>query len=263
MNATPEQAAAVAALNDRIALVTGATSGIGRGCALGLAGAGAFVYATGRNAERGAETVAMIAAAGGQGAFLRLDVTAEDDWIAALETVRQRHGRLDVLVNNAGGIGFGPLERTPLEKLREFRRINLEGPFLGLTHAWPLMQRKGGSVINIVSTTGQRGIANAVAYSASKGALTGLTKAAAEDGRRVGIRVNSIHPGAVWTEGLARMMNDTLEGYTAKLKTSRSTPLGRPALPADIASAVVFLASDAARHITGAEFNIDGGMTAR
>ncbi|MDX2224473.1 MAG: SDR family oxidoreductase, partial [Rhodospirillaceae bacterium] len=232
MNATPAHVAAVADLSGRVALVTGATSGIGRGCALGLAGAGAFVYATGRNAERGAETVGLIEAAGGQGASLRLDVTVEQDWIDALESVRQRHGRLDVLVNNAGDIGFGPLERSSLDQMREFRRINLDGPFFGLTHAWPLMEKNGAAAINIVSTTGQRGIANAVAYSASKGALTGLTKAAAEDGRRAGIRVNSIHPGAVWTEGLARMMNDTLEGYTAKMKENRATPLARPALPA-------------------------------
>jgi len=263
MNATPEQAGGVAALAGKTAVVTGATSGIGRGCALALARAGAFVFVTGRNTERGAESVSQISAAGGQAEFQSLDVTAEADWLRVMAAVKARFGRLDILVNNAGDVGFSPLEQTPLEKLNQYARINMEGPFLGMTTAWPLMKRRGGAIINIVSTAGQGGLPMAVAYTGSKGGLTGLTKAAAADGRSHGIRVNSIHPGAIWTEGLAAMMKDTLEGYTAKMKQSRTTPIGRPGLPADVGAVVVFLASDGARHITGVEFNIDGGLGAR
>jgi NAD(P)-dependent dehydrogenase (short-subunit alcohol dehydrogenase family) len=263
MNATLEHAGAVADLTGRVALVTGATSGIGRACARALALAGAHVFVTGRNADRGAETVAEIARANGKAVFQPLDVTQDADWERAVTRVREDHGRLDVLVNNAGDIGFMPLERTTLDMLDRFLNVNVEGPFLGISAAWPLLKVRGGAIVNIVSTTGQRGMPNAVAYTGSKGALTGLTKAAAADGLRHRIRVNSIHPGAIWTESLAAMMKDTLEGYTAKMKQTRTTPLGRPGLPEDVAAAVVFLASDGARHITGAEFNIDGGAGAR
>ena len=263
MNATLEQAASAGNLNGKAALVTGATSGIGRGCAVALGRAGAFVFVTGRNAERAAETVAAIESAGGQAAFARLDVTLEADWTRARDVIADQFEHLDVLVNNAGAIGFGPIERTPLTQLYDFADINLTGPFMGVAVMWPLLKKRGGSIVNIVSTAGQRGLPMAVAYTGSKGALTGLTKAAAADGRSYGIRANSIHPGAVWTEGLARMTGDTLESYTAQMSESRTTPLGRPAMPADVAAAVVYLASDAARHITGIEFNIDGGMTAR
>ena len=140
MNATIKQAGGVASLAGKVALVTGANAGIGLASAQAMALAGAYVYVTGRNPDRGANTVAGIEAAGGKASFLRLDVTIEAEWAQATAAVRDRFGRLDILFNNAGNLVYAPVEEMPLETIWYLARLNLEGVFLGMTYAWPLMK---------------------------------------------------------------------------------------------------------------------------
>ena len=241
-------------------LVTGATStfGIGRISARAMALACAYVYVTGRKQDSGTETVAEIEAAGGKTSFLKLDVTIEEDWAQAMEAVRQQFGYLDILVNNAGNAIYTSIEEMSLDTVLYLARLNIEGAFMGTTHAWPLLKAGSGVVLDINSVAGQQGSPGGTAYQSSKGGLLGLSRAAAIDGRRHGIRVVSIHPGGTWTPGMERVC-----GREAYEQGVRNTPLGRGAESADIAVAVVYLASDEARHINGIEYNIDGGSSAR
>ena len=243
-----------------MAFITGATSayGIGRVSADAMAAAGAFVFVTSRDPDKGAAVVGEIENNGGQASFLRLDVMEESQWIAAMDEVRRRFGRLDILVNNAGNTSSAPIEEMTLETVQYMVDLNIEGAFMGTTHAWPLLQQAGGVVLDINSGAGQRGAAGGTAYRSSKGGLVGLSMAAAADGLRQGIRVISIHPGLTWTPGMDRVFGR--DGYD---RAVRSVPMGIGAESEDIAAAVVFLASDAARHITGIEYNIDGGSNAR
>ncbi|MDX2223791.1 MAG: SDR family oxidoreductase [Rhodospirillaceae bacterium] len=282
VNTTMDAASEAGSLTGKVALITGAESGIGQACAVAMARAGAAVVVTGRSekggslsarqagllkgraAEEGSETVRQIRDAGGNGEYLKLDVTVEDDWRRAMVLVGERYGRLDILVNNAGNNGGGPLEETSLDTALYLLRLNVEGPFLGMTHAWPLLKQARGVVLNMNSGAGQRGSAGGAAYPSAKGAQLGLSKAAAIDGRRDGIRVISLHPGGTWTPGMARARGFASESeYLARTRQSNAIPLGDPAFPADVAAVAVFLASDAARGVTGIEFNIDGGSSAR
>jgi len=265
MNATVEQAASVASLAGKVALVTGATStfGIGRVSARAMALAGAYVYVTGRDPDQGAETVGEIEAVGGKTSFLKVDVTVEDDWVRAMAAVREQFGHLDILVNNAGNTLSGLIEEMPLETVWYLAHLNIEGAFLGHTYAWPLMKDSGGVILDINSTAGQGGSVGGTAYPSSKGGLLGLSRAAAADGRRHGIRVISIHPGSTWTPGMERVRRVTREEYDRNITESSRIPLGRGAESADVAAALVYLSSDEAKHITGIEYNIDGGSSAR
>jgi len=260
MNATINQAAAVASLTEKVALITGATSafGIGRITARAMAMAGAYVFATGRDPETGAETVAEIKAEGGKASFLKLDVTIEDDWKSAMEVVRQQFGSLDILVNNAGNAISGLIEELSLDTVRYLAHLNIEGAFMGTTYAWPLLKKAGGVVLDVNSTAGLGGSVGGTGYPSSKGGLLGLSRAAAIDGQEHGIRVISIHPGGTWTPGMERV-----RGREAYERGVRNYPLGRGAESADIAAALVYLASDRAKNITGIEYNIDGGSSAR
>ncbi len=265
MNATVEQAGRAASLAGKIALVTGATStyGIGRVSARAMAKAGAYVFVTSRDPDKGTEVVAEIEADGGKASFLRLDVTIEEEWVLAMAVVREQFGRLDILVNNAGNLAFSPIEEMPLDTVWYMIHLNIEGAFFGTTYAWPLMQDSGGVILDINSTGGQSGSVGGTAYPSSKGGMLGLSRAAAADGRRHGIRVISIHPGSTWTPGMERVLGVNKEEYERNIAESGSIPLGRGAESADIAAALVYLASDDARHITGIEYNIDGGSSAR
>ena len=265
MNATLEQAGNVASLAGKIAMVSGATStfGIGRISARALALAGAYVYVTGRDPVQGAETVAEIEAEGGKTSFLRLDVTVEEDWAQAMAAVREQFGRLDILVNNAGNAISGRIEELPLDTVWYLAHLNIEGAFLGTTYAWPLMKDSGGVILDINSVAGQGGSVGGTGYPSSKGGLLGLSRAAAADGRRHGIRVISIHPGGTWTPGMERVTRFTREEYDRNISERGRIPLGRSAESEDTAVAVVYLASDDARHITGIEYNVDGGSSAR
>jgi 3(or 17)beta-hydroxysteroid dehydrogenase len=249
-------------LADKIAIVTGATSGIGRGCALAMAAAGARLIVTGRNVERGRITVDMIEALGGEALFVQQDVTRQGDWESVIDTTLDSYGRLDVLLNNAGDAKLGPLTEVTLDTLQFLLRVDLEGPFLGMRAAWPhLVSAGGGSIINMSSVAGQRGMAGGTAYCTVKGAQTALTRAAAMEGAAVSIRVNSMHPGLIWTEGVTDVLGDNVEEFKPRLLAN--IPYGAFGEPRHVAAACVYLASDEASNVTGIELNVDGGQFAR
>jgi 3(or 17)beta-hydroxysteroid dehydrogenase len=243
-------------LEGRIAVVTGAASGIGRASAELLARAGAHVVFA------DIEPITPVA-----GEYIRLDVTSEPGWEALFDHLR---GRIDILVNNAG-IAIGrPVTDMTAEEWHRVLAVNLDGVFFGTKHAVRAMRRakKGGVIINISSAAGLVGTAGASAYSASKGAVRLFTKAVALECAPDDIRVSSIHPGAVrtpiWEKGEQwNAFVATAGGADAAFaQIAKATPLGRLADPSEIAEAVLYLASDRARFVTGSELVIDGGYTA-
>lgn len=263
-------------LKGRVALVTGAASGIGRGTALALAREGAMVFVADIDEDGGNETCHMVGAAQGYARFVALDVSHETDWARVIATVAKDPGALHVLVNNAAICIAKPLLEMPYETWKRELAINLDSVFLGTKAALPLMaQSGGGSVINISSVAGLKGIAGMTGYCAAKGGVRLFTKAAALEcaQARNGIRVNSIHPGAIETPIWLKLGNDGVMPDQAERRNAdamadvraageRATPLGYTGLPADIAAGVVFLASDESRFVTGSELVIDGGVMA-
>jgi NAD(P)-dependent dehydrogenase (short-subunit alcohol dehydrogenase family) len=250
------------ALSGKVAVVTGATSGIGKGCAIEMAKAGAKVVATGRNEERGANTVRLVKEVGGEVIFVRQDVTVEADWVKVMDATLSTYGRLDCLLNNAGEAVIKPLEKLTLDDLQFLLRVDLDGPFLGIKHAWPHLKKLGGgTIMNMSSITGQKGGALGSAYCAAKGAQLALTRAAALEGAAHNIRVNSIHPGLIWTEGVPDVMGPNPETYMPRLKAS--VPTGEVGETWHVGKTVVYLASDEAAYVTGAEINVDGGKSAQ
>ncbi len=246
-------------LEGKVIIVTGATSGIGRGCAISMAQEGAKIVATGRNEERGQITVDQITALGAECIFVRQDVTQEDDWRRVIDKSIESFGQIDVLLNNAGDTIVAPLEKVTLENFQFLIRVDVEGPFLGMKHAWPHLVAAGsGSIINMSSLCGQKAVPGGVAYCPAKGALTALTKAAAAEGAPVKIRANSIHPGLIWTEGVVDVMGPNVEEY--KPRMVERVPMGEWGAPKHVGAAAVWLASDAASHVTGIEVNVDGGQ---
>ncbi|WP_439813730.1 SDR family NAD(P)-dependent oxidoreductase [Zavarzinia sp. CC-PAN008] len=259
-------------LTGRVALVTGAGSGIGRAATATLAGLGAIVVATDRNLASVEETVASL----DQGSALAVqqDVTEEAGWPGVLETVRSRYGRLDILLNNAGIMLAKPFLETPLEALRRQYAINVEGPFMGMQAAIPLMTETaaahgtGPSIINVSSIYGQIVGDRYSAYSASKGAIKMLSKAVAAELAPAGIRVNSIHPGPTATNLGAE--HEAPKDATGRVLSPeeivgdwlRRIPMGRFGAADDIAAVIAFLACDASRYVTGAEIVVDGGYSA-
>ena len=183
-----------------------------------MAEAGAKLIVTGRNVERGHITVDMIDQLGGDSLFVQQDVTREADWHPVIDATIERFGRLDILLNNAGDAKLGPLTELSLDTLHFLLRVDLEGPFLGMKLAWPhLVAAGGGAIINMSSVAGQRGIVGGTAYCAVKGAQAALTRAAAMEGVAVNIRVNSMHPGLIWTEGVTDVMGDNVEEFKPRL----------------------------------------------
>ena len=223
-----------------------------------------------------AETCDLISAAGGVTKGHLLDVTQEGDWTSVIELALVTFGRLDVLVNNAGICISKPISQMSFEMWRRQLAINLDGVFLGTKAALPLMARSGGgSIINISSVAGLKGIAGMAGYCASKGGVRLFTKAIALEcaQARNNIRVNSIHPGAIETPIWLKLGNDgnlpdlgvgANEDVMADIRAAsvQATPLGYAGMPSDIASGVVYLASDESRFITGTELIIDGGAMA-
>ncbi|MDP1632767.1 MAG: glucose 1-dehydrogenase [Caulobacter sp.] len=255
-------------LTGRVALVTGGARGIGAATAKALAAAGAKVVVSDL-----ADGTATAEAVGG--AFVKHDVTIEADWIAAVAFARERFGGLDILVNNAGIFWMKPIVDTALEDFRRMQQVNVEGVFLGLKHAIPAIAERaqrwdgGGSIINLSSVAGLVGQAGGLAYNASKGAVRLMTKAAALECARGGmkIRVNSVHPGIIDTPmmaGAAAAISErTGQGANSTLERfAQSHPLGRLGRDIDIANAIAFLAGDGAAFMTGSEVVVDGGLTA-
>ncbi|KOV89659.1 SDR family NAD(P)-dependent oxidoreductase [Nocardia sp. NRRL S-836] len=235
------------------ALVTGATSGIGRAIAVRLAEAGATVYLTGRRAELGKETVELIEKAGGTGHFLVSDVANLDD----IRTLAQEVGDVDVLVNNAGIFPFAPTPEQSLETYQQVFDVNVRGTYFLTAALAPAMVAKGkGAIVNISSIGADVGNAVTSVYSASKAAMDALTRSWAVEFGAHGVRVNSVAPGPIRTEAAVEHAGEVFEAFSDQL------PLARVGEPEEIADVVLFLASDRSSFVTGTVLAADGGYLA-
>jgi NAD(P)-dependent dehydrogenase (short-subunit alcohol dehydrogenase family) len=255
----------------KVALITGGASGIGLGCAEKLAAEGATAIITDLQDDKGAQAVAAIGKAGGKAWYLHHDVTDEAAWEGVIAEVRAREGRLDILVNNAGiAIGGSVVEMT-LADWRRQTAVNLDGVFLGVKHAIPLMRTSGdgGSIINMSSVAGLKGSAILGGYCATKGGVRLFTKSVAMEcaNAKDGIRVNSVHPGIIDTPIWTTIGVTTNPGANAPpdldAMSTMAVPLGVKGFPEDIANGVLWLASEESRYVTGAELVIDGGLSVR
>jgi NAD(P)-dependent dehydrogenase (short-subunit alcohol dehydrogenase family) len=232
------------------ALVTGATGGLGSAIAVALGGQGAEVIALGRDARRGADTVAAVERAGGTARFIAADLEDPEQIARLAEEI----GEIDILVNNAGQSIFAPTPDVSAEKFDEMFAANVRAPYYLVAAFAPGMAARGaGSIINIGSMAGTVGLPGGAAYGATKAALGSLTRSWAAEYSAAGVRVNNVAPGPIYTRPEARDLFDQLGATTAAK---------RAAEPAEIAEFVVFLASDKASYITGATLAIDGGRTA-
>lgn len=249
-------------LEGKVAIVSGGASGIGAATSRLFAAEGARVVIADVNDELGSALESDIRDDGGEAAYLKLDVTDEDQWRAIVAETVSRFGKLDIVVNNAGisAPGRAPAEEQTLEGWDAVMAVNATGVFLGTKHAIPEMRKSGGgSIVNISSVYGNVGSKGGTAYHASKGACRTFSKAAAIQYADVQIRVNSVHPGFVDTP-----MTDGLHSQPGvREERVAKTPLGRMGLPEDIAFGILYLASDESRFVTGSELVIDGGMTAQ
>jgi len=259
----------VGRVTGKIAVVTGGSSGLGRGCSLRLAQEGAKVIVADIQDDLGGEVVQEIKDAGGQARYVRLDVTDELAWQSLMDIVKEEFGALHILVNNAGIAIAGSIVDMTLEDWQQQQAINLDGVFLGIKYSIPLMRESGAaSIINMSSVAGLKGAANLAAYNATKGGVRLFTKGVALEcaNNRWPIRVNSVHPGIIETPIWTKINPDAFEaGENAidpQVLAQVAVPTGEVGFPADIANGVLFLASDEARYITGTELVIDGGISA-
>ena len=243
-------------LTGKVALISGAARGQGEAEARLFAAEGAKVVVADVLDEDGTTVAKDI---GDAAAYLHLDVTSEDDWQLTVDKTIDRFGGIDVLVNNAGVFAINPLATTSLEEYRRIVDINQIGVFLGMRAvASHMAARATGSIVNISSIAGLQGSAGTVAYTASKFAVRGMTKVVAKELAPFGVRVNSVHPGLIDT-AMLRQITDVV-GDEELLKSR--VPMGEYATADDVANIVLFLASDESSYCTGAEFVVDGGMTA-
>ncbi|MGD0101870.1 MAG: glucose 1-dehydrogenase [Acidobacteriota bacterium] len=243
-------------LINKVALITGGAQGLGAEIARRFHREGAIVFIGDINEADGER----IAREMDRAVFLRLDVTSEASWEAALAAILAKSGRLDVLINNAGINIRKNIEEMPVESLDSMLAVNLKGPFLGIKHVLPIMRKTGGgTILNMSSICGLVGHKYTnEAYTATKGALTLLTKSIATRYAKDNIRCNSVHPSTVDTPLVQAVLKDPQR----RAERFGEIPLGRIATTADVASAFVFLASDEASFINGAAFPVDGGLTA-
>jgi 2-keto-3-deoxy-L-fuconate dehydrogenase len=250
-------------LDNKITLVTGAGSGIGRAIAEAFATAGAFVYVADRDPVGGQETVKRIASAGGKASFVPLDVTKEEDCESARAIVHGAHGRIDVLVNNAGIGHVGTILQTTGADLDRMYGVNVRGVF-NVTRAFiaDMVKRKSGNVINLASIGGVVGVRDRLAYCTTKFAVVGFTKSMALDHALDGIRVNCICPGRVETPFVSARLKEYPDPEKAYKEMASTQAIGRMAKPEEIAAAALYLASDDSAFITGTDFIIDGGWSA-
>jgi 3-oxoacyl-[acyl-carrier protein] reductase len=242
-------------LKDKVALVTGASQGIGRDTALSLAQAGAKVAVAARNEEKLAALVAEITATGAEALALKMDVANADEVKAGFRQLLEKFGRLDILVNNAAITRDGLAMRMKLDDWDAVIRTNLTGAHLCIQQALPpMMKARAGRIINITSVVAQSGNAGQANYVAAKAGLIGLTKAIAIEIASRNVTVNAVAPGFIETP-----MTDVLSD-AVKEELKKRIPLGRMGTPRDVTSAIIFLASDEAAYITGHVLNVNGGM---
>ncbi|CAG2153831.1 SDR family NAD(P)-dependent oxidoreductase [Cupriavidus numazuensis] len=248
-------------LMDKVVLITGSGNGIGRDAALRFAQEGAIVVATDVSLEAAAATAAAVREAGGRSTARKLDVRSEADWKAVADEAVCEHGRVEVLLNNAGIFMIRPLAETMLDEWNLVMAVNSTGVFLGMREIVPRMAaRGGGSVINMSSLAGLIGAAGHTLYGASKGAVRTMTKDVAIEYAARHVRVNSVHPGLIDT-GMADYAAQTLG--RDKTAIAQGLPMGRLGNVGDVTAMLVFLASDESSYITGAEMVIDGGRFAQ
>ena len=247
-------------LEGKVAIVTGGAHGMGAAEAKLFAREGARVVIADIREEDGRQVEAEIAEAGGEAMFVQLNVADETAWESAVQQTVARFGRLDVLVNNAGISGSRETDFRSTDAWDRLMSINARSVFLGMKYAIPEMQKAGGgAIVNISSISGIVGQDYVhPGYNASKGAVRIVTKAAAVQHAREGIRVNSVHPGM-----MPPMLGSENRDPAQRQASLANVPMGRPGEVDEVANAVLFLASDAASYITGAELVVDGGFTAR
>ena len=240
-------------LEGKVAIITGATAGIGRACALRFAAEGAKVVAAGRNAEKGASVVEEIKAAGGEAIFVQTDMKKEADMDNLLAKAVEAYGKIDILYNNAGIAYSAPLAQYDQVKFDEILEVNLRSPYLMCKKAMPYLVETKGCVLNTSSISGLKAQHNGYAYNASKTALIRITEILALEFAPVGVRCNAICPGVTKTDILDTVAPEQLKQLAAAI------PMGRLGEPDEIAKASVFMVSDDASYMTGQSIAIDGG----
>ena len=246
-------------VDGKVALITGAAQGLGLADAKVLAREGATVVMTDIQDVAGEAAAAAIRESGGKASYAHHDASSEASWQEVIQSIRNEHGRLDVLVNNAGFVQMGDPEQCTLESFQRHNTVMNEGVFLGCKHALPLMSESGGgSIINMSSTASHLGYPIYIAYSAAKGAVRSMSKAVAVHCQMNGykIRVNSLHPGAIDTP----MIDQTTSELGIENKEDLSPVVGLGA-PEDVANVVLFLASDESRFVNGTEIIIDNALS--
>ena len=246
-------------LSDKVALVTGGTSGIGKTTATEFARAGAKVVLSGRREKEGANVVAEIQQLGGVAAFVRADVAKDADVKAMVDFTVATYGRLDIAFNNAGVEWIGPLDQATEAEYRRIFDINVWGVLNSMRHEIPVMlKNSGGAIVNTSSGAGHVGLPEVSVYVASKHAVEGLTKSVALEFARRNIRINAVAPGVIATEMFDRFAGDELRGQITSM-----TPVGRLGAAEEIAAAVLYLCSDEAKFTIGTSLVVDGGYVAQ
>src|SRR5437016_1058214 len=245
-------------LNGKVALVTGGTSGIGKTTAIEFARAGAKVVLTGRREKEGAQVVDEIRKLGGDAAFVRADVAKDADVKAMVDFAIGKYGRLDVAFNNAGVEWKGPLDQATEAEYRRIFDINVWGVLNSMRHEIPVMLKNGGgTIVNTSSVAGHVGLPQVSVYIASKHAVEGLTKSLALEFAKQNIRINAVAPGVIAKEMFDRFAGDELRDQIVS-----TVPVGRVGASEEIAAAVLYLCSDAAKFTTGTSLVVDGGFIA-
>lgn len=255
-------------LVDKVILVTGGTSGLGRATVIALAAAGATVVFTGRSEAGAAETLRRLQDSGLRATYFPHDVTEEADWQKVVAKLVEQHGTCHGLINNAGVSRLRPVDQLTADDVEFLLRVNVEGMFLGIKHTMNVIAAAGGgAIINISALNALRGSPNATAYCLAKAGTTHLARAAALEGAAGKVRVNAVHPGVLFEEGdkpspgaIALFGAEGAQRFVDH--HIETTPLHRLGHPRDIGRAIVFLVSDAAKHVSGVSLVVDGGRMA-